>query len=73
MASIYRALAEHAKKETYPEAVEQAHADFAALQDADLPRPRRTRIRRPDDLLTPEEANDPDRFHEEVLLHLESE
>ena len=73
VASIYRALAEHAKKETYPEAVEQAHADFAALQDSDLPRPRRTRIRRPDDLLTPEEANDRDRCHEEVLQHLESE
>jgi hypothetical protein len=32
VASIYRALAEHAKREAYPEAVEQAHADFAALQ-----------------------------------------
>jgi len=30
VASIYRALAEHAKGETYPEAIEQAHADFAA-------------------------------------------
>ncbi|MBP2067482.1 DNA invertase Pin-like site-specific DNA recombinase [Streptomyces iranensis] len=29
VASIYRALAEHAKREAYPEAVEQAHADFA--------------------------------------------
>ncbi|MEV5540903.1 hypothetical protein AB0L13_29040 [Saccharopolyspora shandongensis] len=30
VASIYRALAEHAKREAYPEAVDQAHADFAA-------------------------------------------
>ncbi|MFE5301597.1 hypothetical protein [Streptomyces sp. NPDC056632] len=39
MASIYRALAEHAKREAYPEAVEAAHADFAALQAGELPRP----------------------------------
>jgi hypothetical protein len=32
LASIYRALAEHAKAEAYPEAVAQAHSDFAALQ-----------------------------------------
>jgi hypothetical protein len=32
LASIYRALAEHAKTETYPEAIAQAHSDFAALQ-----------------------------------------
>ncbi|WP_262418866.1 recombinase family protein [Streptomyces sp. SP2-10] len=31
VASIYQALAEHAKREAYPEAVGQAHADFAAL------------------------------------------
>ncbi|WP_278045264.1 recombinase family protein [Actinomadura roseirufa] len=31
-ASIYRALAEHEKTSAYPEAVEQAHADFPALQ-----------------------------------------
>jgi DNA invertase Pin-like site-specific DNA recombinase len=31
LASIYRALAEHAKREAHPDAVEQAHADFAAL------------------------------------------
>ena len=31
-ASIYRALAEHDKAQTYPEAIDQAHADFAALQ-----------------------------------------
>ncbi|MEU9198380.1 recombinase family protein [Streptomyces hundungensis] len=42
VASIYRALAEHEKKEAYPEAVEAAHTDFADLQDAnDIPRPRR--------------------------------
>ena len=40
VASIYRALAEHAKREAYPEAVEQAHADFADLRNADVPRPR---------------------------------
>ncbi|MEU9999161.1 recombinase family protein [Streptomyces sp. NPDC050848] len=39
-ASIYRALAEHAKREAYPEAAEEAHADFAALQAGDLPGPR---------------------------------
>ncbi|MER6471421.1 hypothetical protein [Streptomyces collinus] len=38
----------------YPKAVAQAHADFADLQHADgIPRPRRARIRRPDDPLTP--------------------
>ncbi len=31
VASIYRALAEHTKREAYPEAIEQAHADFATL------------------------------------------
>src|SRR5664279_5581694 len=31
-ASIYRALAEHHKAQAYPEAIDQAHADFAALQ-----------------------------------------
>ena len=30
LASIYRALAQHQKRQRYPEAVEQAHADFAA-------------------------------------------
>jgi hypothetical protein len=38
LASIYRALAEHAKAETYPEAVAQAHFDFAALQRHATPR-----------------------------------
>ena len=40
VASIYRALAEHDKREAYPEAVEQAHADFAALQASEFPGPR---------------------------------
>lgn len=31
LASIYRALAEHERRQRHPEAVEQAHADFAAL------------------------------------------
>lgn len=31
-ASIYRALNEHGKRQAYPEAVDQAHADFATLQ-----------------------------------------
>ena len=31
LASIYRALAEHDKAQAYPEAIEQAHADLAAL------------------------------------------
>ncbi len=47
VASIYRALAEHAKAEAYPEAVEQAHTDYAALHHGDQPtitRPRPARI-----------------------------
>lgn len=32
LASIYRALAEHDKRQRYPHAVAQAHTDFAALQ-----------------------------------------
>jgi hypothetical protein len=35
LSSIYRALAEHEKAQAYPEAVETAHADFAALQQRD--------------------------------------
>ncbi|MEN8655897.1 recombinase family protein [Streptomyces sp. 21So2-11] len=35
VASIYRALAEHQNTQAYPEAVETAHADFAALQQRD--------------------------------------
>jgi len=30
LASIYRALAEHARRERFPETIEQAHAEFAA-------------------------------------------
>ncbi|MEV0695930.1 recombinase family protein [Streptomyces sp. NPDC050388] len=40
VASIYRALAEHAKRGACPEAVEQAHADFAALRAGGVPGPR---------------------------------
>ncbi|MEU9116376.1 recombinase family protein [Streptomyces sp. NPDC048483] len=40
VASIYRALTEHAKREAYPKAVEQAHADFAALRAGEVPGPR---------------------------------
>ncbi|MEU0947176.1 hypothetical protein ABZ379_31240 [Streptomyces canus] len=40
VASIYRALAEHAKREAYPEAVEQAHADVATLTSSEVPEPR---------------------------------
>ena len=73
VASIYRALG-HEKREAYPEAVEAAHADFADLRDADdIPHPRRTRIRRPDDPLTPEEAANRDRFHAQVLQTTEAE
>ncbi|MEU9010691.1 recombinase family protein [Streptomyces sp. NPDC048479] len=38
--SIYRALAEHEKRMAYPEAVEQACADFAALTAGEVPGPR---------------------------------
>jgi len=31
LASIYRALAEHEQRQHHPAAVEQAHAEFAAL------------------------------------------
>ncbi|WP_322724075.1 hypothetical protein [Streptomyces spongiae] len=41
VASVYRALAEHAKRETYPEAIKAAHADFAALQAGEVPGVRR--------------------------------
>ncbi|MER5602996.1 hypothetical protein [Streptomyces sp. NPDC002265] len=39
-ASAYRALAEHEKRAVYPEAVEQARADFAALTGSEVPEPR---------------------------------
>jgi hypothetical protein len=32
LASIYRALTEHDKAQTYPDAIHQAHAEFAAFQ-----------------------------------------
>jgi len=35
LASIYRALTEHEKRQAHPEAVERAHADFATLQPGD--------------------------------------
>ncbi|MGW1958376.1 hypothetical protein ACWCPI_37480 [Streptomyces sp. NPDC001920] len=38
--SIYRALAEHAKREAYPEALAWADADFVGLQAGELPAPR---------------------------------
>ncbi|MFD9421999.1 MULTISPECIES: hypothetical protein [unclassified Streptomyces] len=58
VASNYRALAEHEKPESYPEAVAQAHADFADLQDVDdIRRPRRFRIRRPGDPPTADEVD----------------
>ncbi|MGH3869008.1 MAG: hypothetical protein ACRDQ4_23395 [Pseudonocardiaceae bacterium] len=34
LASICRALAEHERAQAYPEAIEQAHADFATLQSS---------------------------------------
>jgi DNA invertase Pin-like site-specific DNA recombinase len=37
VASIYRALAEHAKKQAYPDAVEQAHAQYATLANVRSP------------------------------------
>ncbi|MGW6286328.1 recombinase family protein [Streptomyces sp. NPDC055107] len=40
VASIYRALAEHAKREAYPEAIEAAHTDFTALHTGEVPSPR---------------------------------
>jgi DNA invertase Pin-like site-specific DNA recombinase len=47
VASIYRALAEHARTEAYPEAVEQAYAEYASPPAADRPdavRPRSARL-----------------------------
>nr|WP_225631089.1 recombinase family protein [Streptomyces solaniscabiei] len=41
VASIYRALAEHAKREAHPEAIAQTHPDFAALTGPEVPEPRR--------------------------------
>jgi hypothetical protein len=38
LASIYRALTEHEKRQAYPEAIAQAHADFAELRTDDAPK-----------------------------------
>ncbi|WP_427017370.1 hypothetical protein ACQCSX_01610 [Pseudarthrobacter sp. P1] len=35
LASIYRALTQHEKSQAAPDAVDQAHADFATLQPSD--------------------------------------
>jgi hypothetical protein len=40
VASVYRVLAEHEKAQAYPEAIAAARAEFAALQNADVPQPR---------------------------------
>ncbi|MET7336287.1 hypothetical protein [Nonomuraea sp. NPDC005650] len=37
VAGIYRTLAEHTKREAYPEAVKHAYTDFAVLQAGQLP------------------------------------
>lgn len=74
VASIYRALAEHEKKETYPEAIVKAHVDFTDLQDGDdVPRPRRVPIRRPDDPLMAEEADLHQRLQGQALQPIETE
>ena len=49
VSSIYRALAEHEKARAYPEAIQAAHADFAALAGLEhsaneIPRPRPARV-----------------------------
>lgn len=45
---VHRALAEHEKARTYPEAIEAAHADFVVLQNAaDVPHPRPARTLTP--------------------------
>jgi hypothetical protein len=73
VASVYRALADHEKQEPYPDAVAQAHAGFADLQDVDaIPCPRRARIRRPGDPLTPEEADPRQRVQDRVLQPAET-
>ncbi|WP_368862006.1 recombinase family protein [Frankia gtarii] len=51
-----------------------ARADFADLQDVDdIPRPRRVRIRRPDDPLTPEEVDLRQRLQDQVLQPTQTE
>ncbi len=49
VSSIYRALAEHEKATAYPEAIQQAREDFAALGGDRLPRPRPARVLDPVD------------------------
>jgi hypothetical protein len=39
LASIYRALTEHEKRQTYPDIVEQAHTEHAALHAGTRPLP----------------------------------
>ncbi|WP_192918283.1 hypothetical protein [Streptomyces spectabilis] len=46
VASIYWALAEHAHREAYPEAVEAAHADCGKLNTHGVPGPHGTPIER---------------------------
>ncbi|MDH6628374.1 hypothetical protein M2271_006207 [Streptomyces sp. LBL] len=54
LASIYRALAEHEKARAYPEAVEQAATDFAALQHAESLPPPPARWQHPTDGTSPQ-------------------
>ena len=50
LASIYRALSEYEKAQAYPEAVEQARAEYAAMTDGSIPpRPRPARVPGPVD------------------------
>lgn len=37
LVSIYRALADHEKAQSFPEAIEQAHVDFGALEPGTWP------------------------------------
>ncbi|ACZ85519.1 hypothetical protein Aros01_02123 [Streptosporangium roseum] len=53
LASIYRAPAEHEKRQAYPKAVEQAHADSAMLQ-------ARTRSARPTSRIIADQRYPPD-------------
>jgi hypothetical protein len=46
-ASINLCLAEHDKAQVSPDAIEAAHAGFAALHSTDIPAPRPARITRP--------------------------
>lgn len=55
--SVYRALAEHDKAAAYPEAVEQARAEFAHRAGDDIPPPVRAHIACPDEVPTPDEPD----------------